>query len=230
MLDCVLPASPQAVCHALFGPTDGHLLLHHLRHGLGCTGDLDVEPWRPAVDGSGGWTRRLRYAVPLSAAQRLLLPLGPPAVPNDEAQQLLPQPGGGYTLTSRVCSSGVPFSDAFANHVQWTLEPAASGTGAAVGAAPATHLRVTAACRFHRPVIGPLRGRIQGESMQVRGHAHAGAACGNRAAAPPPLPPARLPCRACAAASPCWEPCCSTTLGDPAPAALASATPAAAAA
>lgn len=211
ILDVILAKPPAQVCLAIFGSAsldggssggDRGLYAQFLEEERGCLG-VSTQPWAPA--GPAGTLRRvLRYSTQLSPRQRLLLPFGPAAVPNQEEQllevqrSLVSNPssngfssssiGGSTGGTSAIhvsctcTSSGVPFADAFTNELRWRLLPvpdaAATGEGGAGAGASgltpmdaagggSTRLLVAAACRFTKPVIGPLKGQIEGESMQV---------------------------------------------------------------
>ena len=165
LLDLLAPAPPAAVAAALFGHGSGGGLLLRLlsSEGVGCTA-MAAGAWAPGA--GGAHARCVTYTKPLSRRQRLLLPLGPAAVPCSEEQRLAAGAdagaAGAVLVTSRVTSSGVPFADCFANHLEWRLEPADDAGGT-------TRLRLAARCTFHRPVLGPLRGQIEGESLQARG-------------------------------------------------------------
>lgn len=182
----MLPAPPGAVCAAIFGAgsigantsqaassssssSDSQGLLPcFLVEELGCTG-LAANPWLPSTtcDRDARRQRRLRYATPLSLRQRLLLPLGPAAVQNEEEQQAAASSDGSGSIkvSCRVSSAGVPFADCFASYLLWQLAPAPAGTGG--GGSSSTRLVLTASCTFHKPVLGPLRGQIEGESIQA---------------------------------------------------------------
>jgi hypothetical protein len=202
------------VCRAIFGagstasgsgnwqPTEHGLLVDCLQPAMGCTQVSVDQPWHSSTSGSGSSSgssngarqRQLQYCTPLSARQRLLLPLGPRDVHNTEEQQALQQPGG-IAVSVRCSSEGVPFVSCFNNFLLWQLVPeaaeaAASSTGnasrsggspAAAGSAAglqpwsgsgggsgASRVLLTADCRFHKPVLGPVRKQIQRESMQAR--------------------------------------------------------------
>ena len=66
----------------------------------------------------------------------------------------------GFVLRARCDTAGVPFSSNFANHVQWVV--AGEGPNAA-------RLAVSADCRFHTAVWGPLKAQISRESLKVGG-------------------------------------------------------------
>lgn len=196
--------------------SSGGLLMWMMQHSLNCT-EMTVEPWTattasssvgagrtpralstPAAGGRGSGSddgdvaaRKVSYSMPLKPRQRLLLPLGPAAVPTREEQVLQALPGGGLEVRSRCTSTGVPFADCFANVLRWQLLPVNDGGGssgsstgqgaeqqqAALALRPAgtsgggsplsTRLMLTASCHFHRPVLGPLRGQIERESLQA---------------------------------------------------------------
>ena len=270
LLDLLLPAAPAKVCAAVFGPgsTGSHagsagshggsgdacgLLLRFLEEELGCTG-MTAEAWGSYSSSSsssgssaGAWQRRLSYSTPLTLKQRLLLPLGPPAVPNAERQRVTAASdgSGGITVRCSVASSGVPFADCFRNELEWRLEAAAAdGSGG-------TRVRLSAACVFHRPVVGPLRGQIEGESLRVRRAARdrcrpapisralpmpAIAALCDWCWAAGRMPTRQLSClptamaqprRACLASMPASPACCSSTSAAAAATAAAALAPAA---
>lgn len=155
--------------------------------------------------------RVVKYSMPLSRRQRLLLPLGPAAVPNTEEQRLQALPGGGLQVLCRCTSTGVPFADCFTNLLDWQLLPADADAGSGAGAAsvaaslrPATRagssaqrstrLLLTARCHFHRPVLGPLGGQIERGSLQA---GRAGPRGVNAVPGSPALLPAFAPPHAC---------------------------------
>ena len=151
--------------------------------------------------------RRLCYSTPLGLPQRLLLgPLGgPAAVRNTEEQHLRQQlqvlpietaagaavsSTAGIVVTSRCRSTGVPFADCFANHLEWKLvevvPPAVCGAAARPGFGLAslrsadaadgrgggggTRVVITASCRFHTRLpsaAAALQGLIRKESLEV---------------------------------------------------------------
>jgi hypothetical protein len=207
LLDLVLPAPPDMVCRAVFGagstasgsgdssgssqPTEHGLLVDCLQPAMGCTQVSVDQPWQPSSSSSGSSSRQrlLQYRTPLSARQRLLLPLGPRDVHNTEEQQALEQPGG-IVVSIRCTSAGVPFADCFTNLLLWQLVPVAgeaaasnagSDTGRVGSAAAAksaaglqpwsgsgtTRVLLTADCRFHKSLLGPVRKQIERESMQA---------------------------------------------------------------
>lgn len=168
LLDLLLPAPPAAVAAAIFGSAalapsgatqgDGDgLLARFFADSLGYL-QLSAGAWQAAGEGAAA-TRRVAYASPLSPRQRLLLPFGPAAVACTDEQRLMHGSGGSVTVSSRCTSQGVPFADCFANRLEWRLEPGAGGT--------ATRVLLSARCTFHRPVLGPLRGQIERESLQA---------------------------------------------------------------
>ena len=185
-------------------PTEHGLLVDCLQPAMGCTQVSVDQPWQPSSSSSGSSgssssgssssgsssrQRLLQYRTPLSARQRLLLPLGPRDVHNTEEQQALEQPGG-IVVSIRCTSAGVPFADCFTNLLLWQLVPVAgeaaasnagSDTGRVGSAAAAesaaglqpwsgsgtTRVLLTADCRFHKSLLGPVRKQIERESMQA---------------------------------------------------------------
>lgn len=171
LLDLVLPAPPAAVAAAVFGSSalpasgastaDEGLLARFVTGSLGYR-QLSAGAWETAAthDGTASSSRRLSYSTPLSPRQRLLLPFGPAAVACTDEQRLTAGGGSGdsVAVSSRCTSDGVPFADCFANQLEWRMEPTAG---------MATRVLLSAACVFHRPVLGPLRGQIERESLQA---------------------------------------------------------------
>lgn len=166
LFGCCLPREtpPGQAAATSSGSSSSGLLVRLMQHHLGCT-DLAVGPWSIADPGGGSTKgspstagtsaassssdgssssaivaeRIVQYSMPLSRRQRLLLPLGPAAVPNREEQVLRALPGGALEARCRCTSAGVPFADCFDNLLHWQLLPAgasdSSGSGCGGSAA-----------------------------------------------------------------------------------------------
>lgn len=96
--------------------------------------------------------RSLSYISPLSN------PLGPKQAFNKERLTILSLgQGNSFVLQTKCVTKGVPFASDFANYIQWTATPDGSTS---------TILKVTAECRFHNQVWGPLKGKVEKESVK----------------------------------------------------------------
>ena len=103
----------------------------------------------------------MRFVTPLHRAY-------PRRSANTEVARCLRRDARGFCVSTRCASAGVPFSHAFANYVHWS---AAAHEGA--DGATWTRLRVSAACRFHAAVWGPIRAQIERESVAGMQRAYA---------------------------------------------------------
>lgn len=89
-------------------------------------------------------------------------PFGPKQAINKERMAVTHLGSSCFVVTTTCVTEGVPFSSNFVNRVQWV--------GVADGPR-ACRVEVSGECLFHKPVWGPLRGKIEGESSKasVRG-------------------------------------------------------------
>lgn len=121
-------------------------------------GDIDIvlSPWRKRAS-SGQRTRVIQFSVPLKS------PLGPKQAVNREELTIAHLEARSFVINAVATSTGVPFANAFENHVQWVAKEERPGV---------TRLSITGECTFKAPVWGPLKGTISSESIKGMSRAY----------------------------------------------------------
>lgn len=115
-------------------------------------GDVDIalSPWKKRPT-SGQRSRVIQFNVPLKN------PLGPKQAGTREELTISRLEARSFVINAVATSTGVPFANAFENSVQWVAKEEKPGV---------TRLSITGECTFKKPVWGPLKGTINGESIK----------------------------------------------------------------
>lgn len=145
LIDITLPMPIAQAWTNLFSNSSS--LLSDFHYSLGDV-NISESSWKQLGDKK---FRTLTYTTPLSN------PIGPKTAGNHEVLTILAMSPTLFVLQTRCVTEGVPFSGNFANYLQWSVTSCAKN---------ACLLKVSAETRFHSPVWGPLKGKIEGESMK----------------------------------------------------------------
>ena len=116
--------------------------------------EISLSPWKQRSNGDK--IRIIEFTTPLKN------PMGPKKALNREELRVITIESSAFVLKTTATSKGVPFANAFENHVQWVAQKIGNNT----------RLLITGECKFTTPVWGPLKGTINKESVNGMGRAY----------------------------------------------------------